>query len=96
MTNENVYKFQWDKGNTGKNLKHKVKDEEAEQIFFDKNKVISNDISHSQKEKRYIVIGKTRKGRLLFTIFTFRGKHIRIISSRDINKKEVYFYEKTD
>jgi len=86
--------FDWDKGNTGKNIKHQVEDKEAEEVFFDKKKVIYKDVFHSQKEERFIVIGKTKKGRLLYTVFNIRGKKIRIISARDINKKEVYLYEK--
>lgn len=86
--------FQWDNGNIGKNLKHDVTDAEAEQVFFDRDKVITEDILHSGKEKRFIVIGKTKEKRLLYTIFTMRGKYIRIISSRDNNKREVQYYEK--
>lgn len=86
--------FQWDKGNIGKNLKHGVTDTEAEQVFFDNNKAITEDIRHSIREKLFIVIGQTKKSRLLYTIFTMRGKYIRIISSRDTSKKEVKFYEK--
>lgn len=86
--------FDWDRGNIGKNIKHKVEDKEAEEVFFDKKKVIYKDILHSQKEERFIVIGKTKKGRLLYTVFTIRGRKIRIISARDINKKEVKLYEK--
>ncbi len=89
-----MIEFQWDNGNIGKNLKHDITDAEAEQVFFDKDKVITLDIKHSKKEQRYIVIGKTKKGRLLYTIFTTRRKYIRIISSRDTNKKEVQYYEK--
>lgn len=94
MNNEAIIEFQWDKGNSDKNQKHKVRNEEAEQIFFDRNKVIAEDSTHSVKEKRYIIIGKTKGKRLLYTVYTLRGKYIRIISSRDINKKEVAYYEK--
>ena len=45
-------------------------------------------------EERFLIIGKTKKGRLLYQIFTIRGDKIRVISSRDINKKEVGLYEK--
>lgn len=82
-----VLEFDWDKGNIGKNLKHKVKDQECEEVFFDKNKVIV--------EERFILLGRTKKNRLLYLVFTVRNKKIRIISARDINKKEVYLYEKT-
>lgn len=86
--------FDWNKGNIGKNKKHNVEDKEAEEIFFDKNKVIYRDVLHSQKEKRWIIIGKTKKERLLFVVFTIRKNKIRIISARDINRKEVILYEK--
>lgn len=49
--------FDWDKGNILKNIKHHVEDKEAEEVFFDKKKVIYKDVFHSQKEERFIVIG---------------------------------------
>ncbi len=94
MSSEDIYEFQWDKGNTGKNLKHDVKDEEIEQAFFDDEKSTFKDIIHSQKEERFRIIGKTKEKRLLFIAFTVRNGKIRIISARDINKKEVFLYEK--
>lgn len=86
--------FDWDKGNITKNLKHGVQDKEAEEPFLDKNKAIYKDPLHSKTEERYILIGKTKKKRLLYTVFTMRSRKVRIISARDINKKEVKFYEK--
>lgn len=89
-------KFVWDKGNQDKNwLKHKVSKEECEEVFFDKNKKIIKDVLHSGKEKRYIILGKTKKNKLLFVVFTNRSDKIRVISARSLNKKEVYLYEKT-
>lgn len=84
----------WDEGNVGKNKKHNVEDKEAEELFLDENKVIYKDTLHSKGEERLIILGKTKKGRLLYTAFTKRDGKIRIISSRDINKKEVHLYEK--
>ncbi len=90
-----VKEFQWDKGNKNKNwLKHKVSNQESEEAFFDKKVKILKDILHSNKEKRFILLGKTKKERLLFIVFTIRDKKIRVISSRDANKKEVKLYEK--
>lgn len=91
---KNLLEFEWDKGNIGKNKKHNIADKEAEEAFFDKKRFIFKDIVHSKNEPRFRILGKTRKGRLLFVVFTIRGKKIRIISARDINKKEVYLYEK--
>ena len=84
--------FDWDKGNIGKNKKHNIEDKEAEETFLDKNKVVFKDILHSETEERFILIGRTNKKRLLYMIFTKRKNKIRIISSRDINKKEVKLY----
>jgi len=87
--------FEWDKGNKEKNLqKHCVTDEECEEIFFDIDKRILRDAIHSNNEARYILIGQTKRKRLLFTVFTVRNKRIRIISARDLNKKERNLYEK--
>ena len=86
--------FQWDKGNIGKSFKnHKVEDKEAEEPFFDRKHKTFKDKLHSKDEERYRIVGKTKKGRLLLVVFTMRGKKIRMISARDINKKEVYLYE---
>ena len=87
--------FEWDKGNIEKNKKHNVEDREAEETFFDENKVKFSDIIHSTgQEERLRIIGKTKKGRLLFIVFTKRENKIRIISARDVNRKEVPLYEK--
>jgi len=88
--------FIWDKGNLDKNWrKHKVKTKECEEIFFDENKKIAKDKLHSNGEKRLIILGKTKKRRLLYLVFTMRNKKIRVISARDTNKKERKLYEKT-
>lgn len=86
--------FQWDKGNINKNwLNHRVSNEECEETFFDPNKKILRDILHSGREPRYIILGKTRTNRLLFLVFTMRNKKIRVISARDLSKKERKLYE---
>ena len=94
MEFKKLLEFGWDKENTTKNKKHNVENSEAEEVFFDENKVRFRDILHSGIEERFRILGKTRKGRLLFVVFTKREHKIRIISARDINKKEVYLYEK--
>lgn len=88
--------FQWDKGNVEKNFqKHNVMPEEAEQIFFDTNKRQYRDVAHStDQEKRYLLIGKTKNNRLLFIAYTIRGNAIRVISARNLNRREKALYEK--
>lgn len=87
--------FEWDQGNKGKNFqKHKVTDEECEEVFFDLRKKILRDIlhSHSKKEERYILLGQTKRQRLLFVVFTIRKGKVRVISARDLNPKEKRLY----
>ena len=95
ITIKNVGRFDWDKGNIGKNeKKHKVGEKEAEEVFFDENKKTFKDHLHSGNEERFRVIGKTKGERLLFVVFTKRGEKVRIISARDTNRKEVLLYNK--
>jgi hypothetical protein len=88
--------FEWDEGNNEKNwVKHHIRNEEAEESFFDEKKKIAKDIFHSGKEQRWILLGKTKKGTILFIVYTMRQQIVRIISARKTNKKEAMLYEKT-
>jgi hypothetical protein len=53
------------------------------------------DSRHSEKEARLHALGKTDGGRLLHITFTLRdaGRKIRVISARDMHKKERAVYE---
>jgi uncharacterized protein len=86
--------FNWDSGNSDKNrLKHRVEGFEAEQVFFNDPVIIISDEKHSVHELRSAAFGKTGDGRKLTVIFTKRDQKIRIISARDMNKKERKYYE---
>jgi uncharacterized DUF497 family protein len=91
-----IVEFEWDAGNEQKNwITHHVSAEEAEEPFFAEEQLILEDILHSTKEEtRFILIGKSKQGRMLFIVYTIRKEKIRIISSRDADKKEVLLYEK--
>ena len=69
-------------------IKHKVDYKESEEIFFNKPLLISEEVKHSSKEKRFESQGQTNKGRKLFIAFTIRDNKIRIISARDQDNKE--------
>lgn len=85
--------FEWDDGNTHKPGKHGVTVKEAEEPFFDPRARVQDDAPHSQAEPRWWLWGRTVQGRLLKIAFTVRGRKIRVISARDMNKKERLFYE---
>ena len=85
--------FDWDKGNIDKNrLNHKVSPSECEQIFFNHPIVIQDDIIDSKTEKRFYALGQTDMKRFLFIAFTVRNNLIRVISARDMSRKERRVY----
>ena len=61
------------------------------QVFFNQP-LIAPDTKHSQVEERFFALGRTDMDRYLFLVFTMRGRKIRIISARDMNKKERKIY----
>lgn len=86
--------FQWDNGNSLKIwLKHHVSEGEAEQAFFNEPLLLVMDPGHSQAEVRYRALGYTDEGRRLFIVFTIRKAMVRVISARDMNRKERVEYE---
>ena len=85
--------FEWDEGNRDKNwLKHQVSNGECEEMFFNIPLLVADDIEHSQAEQRYFALGRTNNGRLLFVSFVIRAGKIRVISARDMHRKERKFY----
>ena len=85
--------FEWGEGNLKKNwLKHNVSPAECEQIFFNRPLVIQDDIKHSEAEKRFYALGRTDSRRNLFIAFTIRNMRIRVISARDMSRKEREVY----
>ena len=90
-----ITEFDWDEGNARKNDKHGVSPAEAEQVFFNKPLMMIADTKHSQGEHRFHALGKTNEGRALHITFTLRnaGERIRVISARDMHKKERIIYE---
>lgn len=94
LTIREPVEFIWDKGNSDKNWpRHRVTNQESEEVFLDEEKKTFKDKLHSGDEERFRIVGKTKEGRILFVVFTIRRNKIRIISARDINKKEVNLYE---
>lgn len=88
--------FDWDSGNIRKSAdKHDVSQFEAEQLFFNAPLLLSPDVKHSQDEARIHALGKTDAGRHLHVTFTLRrgGTLIRVISARDMHRKERAVYE---
>ena len=74
-------KFEWDENKNQENIeKHGVSFELAQYAFADPQRVIAEDITHSQDEQRYYCFGKVEEG-IITVRFTFRSKTIRIIGA---------------
>jgi uncharacterized DUF497 family protein len=73
--------FEWDEAKNRLNQdKHGVSFQEAQQAFADPDRVIFDDLEHSEDEQRYFCLGKVARGTLTVR-FTYRGEHIRIIGA---------------
>ena len=91
----NVIGFEWDEGNARKNERHGVSMAEAEQVFFNAPLLVLPDAKHSETERRFHTLGKTNEGRRLHISFTLRDADqlVRVISARDMHRKERVIYE---
>jgi uncharacterized protein len=97
MDLRSVTGFDWDEGNFYKNDKHDVSPGEIERVFINRPLLLFRDALHSQREERFVALGKTDDGDLLAVVFSFRqGKSkIRPISARPMDNKERRDYEKS-
>jgi len=81
--------FDWDRGNDQKSwARHGVTQAEAEEVFFNRPVLIADDAKHSERERRYALLGRTNAERLLTVVFTLRRDHVRVISARPMSRKE--------
>ena len=92
-----VIGFDWDDGNARKNEKHGVSQSEAEEVFFTQP-LLLEDVRHGGHKLRYHALGKTQEGRRLHITFALRkdGTLIRVISARDMHRKERSIYGQAD
>lgn len=89
--------FEWDDGNARKSVdKHGVTQSETEQVFFNAPLLVQADERHSDDEPLFHALGKTDDGRVVHVTFTLRasGTRLRVISARDMSRKERSRYDK--
>ena len=89
--------FVWDKIKSKNNLtKHGVSFEEASSVFYDADAIEFFDVSHSDEEERFLMLGMSSALRLLLVCHCYRedtGK-IRIISARKATQVERKEYKR--
>src|SRR5437899_2060566 len=89
--------FEWDAGNDEKNwLAHKVSRTECEEPFFNQPLLLAPGREHSTAEPRFYALGQTDEGRRLFIVFTVRGRLVRVISARDMSRRERQEYDRAE
>ncbi len=88
-------KFQWDPSKAASNIKkHGVSFDEAMTVFKDPLALIFDDMTHSEKEFREIIVGMSAIRRMLLVCFVERQEDVvRIISARSATKQEIKDYE---
>lgn len=87
--------FEWGEGNLTKNWeKHQVAFWEAEEVFLNAPLLVGSAPHPFGPEERFYCLGETDSGRFLFLVFTIRDRRIRVISARDMSRKERRRYER--
>jgi hypothetical protein len=89
-----LVEFEWDDAKEAPNVRrHGVDFAEASSTFYDPLALLLSDEYHSDEEQRFIVLGMSRRDRLLVTVFAEHREAFRIISSRRATPREVRAHE---
>ena len=87
--------FEWDESKAKSNeMKHKISFSEASSVFLDELAVEFEDVEHSEKEERFLLLGLSSKLKLLLICHCYKDitGNIRIISARKATKNEAKYY----
>jgi hypothetical protein len=88
------YTFEWDAEKARQNVdKHGISFEEVVTAFGDPLSVTVSDPDHSDSEERQLLLGMSRRSRLVVVAFTERGDRLRIITARLASRREKRKYE---
>ncbi|WP_310416116.1 BrnT family toxin [Chamaesiphon sp. OTE_8_metabat_110] len=86
--------FEWDEEKAKSNIaKHDVSFDEATSVFDDPLFLTFADPEHSIQEQRFVIMGESARGRLLVVSYTERAGTTRLISARQVTRKERKAYE---
>jgi uncharacterized protein len=86
--------FEWDLAKAASNeAKHGVSFSEASSVFGDPVSLVFDDPDHSWDEQRSLIVGRSELDRVLIVAYTERGEAIRLISAREVTRREREEYE---
>lgn len=81
--------FEWDEYNIAHIARHNVFPDEAEQVFE------SYCYTRKTFENKYLAWGQASSGRYLFVVYSKKSANrIRIITARDMDKRDEKFYRR--
>jgi len=87
-------KFEWNPNKAKKNVeKHGISFDEAATVFSDQLSMTYDDPDHSFGENRHIIIGMSHRDKLLLVSHLEKDDIVRIISARQLTRKERKQYE---
>lgn len=89
-------KFEWDEAKAKSNLiKHGVSFDEAKSVFDDDFARVIYDETHSKNEERFVILGMSRKLRILVVVHCLRQDSliVRLISARKATQNEQNQYK---
>jgi len=86
-----IEKISWDQETVDHISNRSVSPEEVEQVLFNN---IDVSLIMRGREGRYLAYGKTNGGRFLLVVWIFKNRRTKIITARDMTKKERQFYRR--
>ena len=86
-----IQNISWDQETVDHIANHAVSPEEVEQVLFNDEDV---PIIMRGRENKHLTYGETDIGRFLFIVWVSKYRKTRIITARDMTRKEKQFYRK--
>jgi hypothetical protein len=86
-----IERISWDQETVDHISNHSVSPEEVEEALFND---VDPPLIMRGKEGKYLAYGKTNGGRFLLVVWAAKYRKTKIITARDMSKKEKLFYKR--
>ena len=84
-------RFDWDDANIDHIALHGIEPDDTEEAIRDPKRVRTR--AQPGVETRSAVIGSTESGRILFVVYTYRGRKTRVVTAREAGQWQRRKYE---
>jgi uncharacterized protein len=92
MARDEKSRFDWDRHNIAHVAKHKATPEEIQEVLSNDPVFIETEIDELSGEERISELGHTNAGRILFVVWTPRGRRSRPVTAYDADPKTQALY----